>query len=285
MKKTILLLLVIIVSLSGCRGLEVKGVSKPMDILASSIVPVAKAARPISDEEEYYLGRAVAAKILSSYPLSKDTKVVEYVNMVGQTIALHSDKPYTYGGYHFAVLESDEINAFACPGGIIFITKGTINATRNEDELAAVLAHEVAHINNRDGVKSIKQSRWLEVVKIIGSKTVKEAGSERIPRLVKLFEGSINDVFKTLVVTGYSRSQEYAADTKALTYLSRAGYNPKALEDFLQRLYSQNRTSQRGILKTHPATMNRIKNVKKNMPVKTAAITPARTKRFNRIVK
>ncbi len=93
------------------------------------------AARPISEEEEYYVGRAVSAKILGSYQMSTDAYLTRYVNLIGKTVALNSDKPFTFGGYHFAVLDTDEINAFAAPGGTIFITRGMIRTTSNEDEL------------------------------------------------------------------------------------------------------------------------------------------------------
>src|SRR3990172_4657310 len=222
MKEHLYLKLILILLLTGCSNVDIGSIGR----IAQETF---KAATPLSDEEEYYLGRAVAARILSSYPLLENNKLTEYVNLVGQTVAIYSDKPITYDGYHFAVLNSKEINAFACPGGIIFITKGMINAVQNEDELAAVLAHEVAHINHRDGVSSIQKARLTEVA--------------------------------TLIVNGYSKSQEYHADESALSYLSRAGYNPEALEDFLQRLMNQGQASGGGIMKTHPATADRIEKV------------------------
>jgi hypothetical protein len=128
-----------------------------LDTIKSTAETTQKAAREISDEEEYFVGRAVAARIISSYPLSVDESLTVYINKVGQAVALHSEKPYTYGGYHFALLDSDEVNAFACPGGTILITTGMLKTVRNEDELAAVLAHEIAHVNNRDGIAAIKK--------------------------------------------------------------------------------------------------------------------------------
>lgn len=224
------------------------------------------AARPLSDEEEYYVGRAVAARILSTYPLLENRRLTEYVNSVGKIVALHSDRPITYGGYHFAILNSNEINAFSCPGGTIFITKGIIHAVRNEDELAAILAHEVAHINHRDGVSAIQKARLTQVATLISSQAAQRYTPAQFSQLVSAFEGSVDDVFKTLVVNGYGRSQEYRADESALSYLSRAGYNPSALKDFLERLMSQGQFSGRGIMKTHPATADRIERVKHEMP-------------------
>jgi predicted Zn-dependent protease len=225
-----------------------------------------KAVRPMSEEEEYYVGRAVAARLLSIYPLLDNKKLTEYVNSVGQLLVMNSDRPFTYGGYHFALLNSDEINAFACPGGTILITKGMVQAVRSEDELAAVLAHEIAHVSHRDGVNAISKSRWTQVVTLVGTNTAKKDSPQVLSQLVGLFEGAIDDVFKTLVVNGYGQSQEYQADEAAISYLSKAGYNPSALKDFLSRLVSQGAASGGGILKTHPATVDRVKNVTKKMP-------------------
>jgi predicted Zn-dependent protease len=274
------LYLTIILLLTGCSHVDIGSIGR----IAQQTF---KAATPLSDEEEYYIGRAVAAKILSSYSLLENKKLTEYVNLVGQTVAIHSDEPITYGGYHFAVLNSKEINAFACPGGIIFITKGMINAVQNEDELAAVLAHEVAHINHRDGVSSIQKARLTEVATLIGTETAKRYTPAQVSQLVSLFEGSVDDVFKTIVVNGYNKSQEYNADESALTYLSRAGYDPEALEDFLERLASQTQSSGGGIMKTHPATTERIENVRDEMPSTKVDISfvRLRTKRFDRAIK
>ena len=81
------------------------------------------------------------------------------MNEVGDTVARKSSRPNPFRGYHFAVLDTQELNAFACPGGTIFITRGLIQTCQNEDQLAAVLAHEVGHVVNKDGINSISQAR------------------------------------------------------------------------------------------------------------------------------
>ncbi len=281
MLRICLILLGLLILLTGCAGLQIEGI-EGLDILTTSAGAVSKAARPISDEEEYYVGRAVSAHILSTYKVYKNKKLTEYVNEIGQTVALHSDKPLTYIGYHFAILDSKEINAFASPGGTIFITRGMIKAVKNEDELAAVLAHEVAHINHRDGIDSIKKARWTEAVTIIGASAAKEYGSEDLSQLVTLFEGSIDDVVKTLVVNGYGREQEFNADKASLTILNRAGYDPSSLQDFVTRLIKKGKTSKGGMLQTHPATNDRLDNIKANMPSRKAdtSLVAKRSRRF-----
>jgi len=251
--------LLILIFVIGCSGLDIGSVQRIAQQTFQST-------RPLSDEEEYYIGRAVAARILSTYSLSVDNTLNEYVNIVGNTVALNSEEPFTYGGYHFAVLESDELNAFASPGGIIFVTSGLINSLKNEDELASVLAHEIAHINHRDGISSIQTSRLTGLATLIGTEAAQVYGPSELSEIVRLFEGSIDDVFKTVVVNGYSRSQELEADEAALIYLSRAGYNPAALEEVHQRFLEHGRASREGIIQTHPGTLDRIEKIKLNLP-------------------
>ena len=289
MKKTALLFLcaLLVAALSGCETGGFGNISQHIGTAMTVADSTSKAARPISEEEEYYVGRAVAARILASYNLSNDRDLTWYVNLIGKTVSVNSNKPFTYGGYHFAVLDTDEINAFACPGGTIFITKGLVRTTANEEELAAVLAHEVVHINKRDGIAAIKSARWTQALTVIGTTAARNYGSAEVAQLVNIFEGSIDDIFKTLVVNGYSRSQEYSADEGALQILAKSGYNPNALNDFLVRLAQRGRSSGGGIMQTHPATSDRIENISGKIPPGTAnpKAIEARTARFNRYIR
>ncbi|MDH4231390.1 MAG: M48 family metalloprotease [Nitrospirota bacterium] len=282
MKRGIVLLLAL-AFLSSCATVDMGEIREHMGMITATAGAARKAMRPISDEEEYYVGRAVAARILSSYPLSTDQRLAAYINMVGQTVSLHSEKPCTYGGYHFALLESAEMNAFACPGGIVFITRGMLNAVNTEDELAAVLAHEIAHVNKRDGISAIKQSRWTEAVAIIGSTAAREYGSTEFSQLVDIFEGSVDDVVKTIIENGYGKSQEYSADKTALVYLSKSAYDPSALKNFLERTVEGGNASGGGLFKTHPATADRLENIKDDLPAEGADILMAQ-KRAGRFI-
>ncbi len=252
-----------------------------INAITSTVMSIGKAARPLADDEEYYVGRAVAARITSTYPLYRNSRLTEYLNLIGQSIVLHTDKPTTFGGYHFALLDSPEINAFACPGGIILITRGMLSSVQSEDELAAVLAHEIGHIIHRDGIAAIQSSRWTDALLVIGSNAAREFGPKETAKLVSLFEGSIDDVFKTLVVNGYGRDQEKAADASALGYLAAAGYDPHGLTGYLNRLKQAGQGSKGGILTTHPGTEERLENVREAAvaAVDTAAL-PRRNKRF-----
>jgi len=243
----------------------------------------AKAARPMTEQEEYYVGRAVAATILARYRLYSNERLTAYVNSIGQALALASDRPYTFGGYHFAILDTEEANALACPGGMIFITRGMLRKAQNEDQLAAILAHEVAHVNHKDGLASIQKSRWVEALSILGSEAARKLGGADMAKLVSLFEGSVDDVAKTLLVNGYSREQETEADLGALAFLNRLGYSPYGLPDSLEKMArEQTGGSRQGIFATHPGMDQRLSKSKSvisqnQWPRKD---DPARNRRF-----
>ena len=260
----------------GCAGMDYTSVAS---IAVKTTVKAAEASRPINDSEEHYIGRAVAARVLGSNRLFQDPQLTLYVNEVGQAVARKSPRPSTFRGYHFAVLDTSEPNAFACPGGIIFVTRGLVQTCASEDELAAVLAHEVAHVANKDGVNSISKARWTEVLTTLGTETAKQyagAGGQ----LITLFEGSIDDVFKTIVVNGYSRSAEEAADAQALKTLREAGYDPGAMASLLTKMLAK-QGGATGIYKTHPPTGERLAKVKAQTPGGTPdKMEEVRTKRF-----
>jgi len=264
----------------GCASMDYASVAS---IAVKTTVKAAEASRPISDSEEYYIGRAVAARVLGTSRLVQDPQLTLYVNEVGETVARKSPRPHTYKGYHFAVLDSSEPNAFACPGGLIFVTKGLVVMCGNEDELAAVLAHEVAHIANKDGINSISKARWTEVLTTLGTETAKQyagAGGQ----LITLFEGSIDDVFKTIVVNGYSRAAEEAADAQAIKTLQKAGYDPGAMAALLAKMMAKKGAGSSGIFKTHPPTGDRLAKVKSETPAATPnKMEAVRTKRFESI--
>jgi predicted Zn-dependent protease len=213
---------------------------------------VAGAAHKINEEEEYYIGRAVAASILAQYPLMKNKALSQYLNLIGKTLALKSERPEIFGGYHFALLDSDEANAFSAPGGIIFISRGIVEMAENEDELAAILAHEIHHIVSKDPLQAIKSQR----MKSLGTFAAGEAmgsGSE----VLGIFKDSVLDITGTLLQKGYSRGQEKDADLGALRLLAAAGYNPGALLAMLEKCRAIEKKKARAF-SAHPSASKRI---------------------------
>lgn len=138
-------ILLSLVLLAGCAEVVQMGTSlgagmgkiskEDKEAIDRAAAQTAKAVRPMTDEEEYYVGRAVAATILGQYRLYANERLTSYVNEVGQGVALASDRPFTYGGYHFAILDTQEVNALSCPGGIVFITRGMLQ--KNEERRRA----------------------------------------------------------------------------------------------------------------------------------------------------
>ncbi len=223
-----------------------------------SVQAVQKTWQDLTPEQEYYIGRAVAARVFQTYPPLDRSSANEYLNLLGQSLAAFSDRPETFGGYHFLLLDSDEINALAAPGGLILVTRGMLRCCRNEDELAAVLAHEICHVEKKHGLSAIKQGRLSEAFTIIASESAKQVGGEQLAALTREFEGSVSDVVMTLTTSGYSRQQERDADAAAVRLLRRAGYPPAAMVTMLERMDERLAdTGGLGFAKTHPSAKSR----------------------------
>lgn len=218
---------------------------------------VYKAASPLSSEQEYYLGRAVAASLLVQYPYQSRESWQRYVNRVGGVLARSSDRPELFKGYTFIVVDTDEINAMAAPSGFVFISRGFLKQLSDEDELAAVLAHEIGHVVLGHGVAAISQANLTEAVTLVGREVAAQQGGAATQAVVGLFGESVGEVVETLTSKGYSRRQEYAADQYAVELLSRVGYDPGALDRVLLKLEKLERGGDGGWLTTHPAADDR----------------------------
>lgn len=226
---------------------------------------VVKGVQDITPEQEYYLGRAVAARLLERYPLQRQSRRDRYLNEIGTYLARFSTQPETFGGYRFAVVDSNEVNAFAAPGGLILITRALYRTAENEDQLAAVLAHEIAHVALRHGMNAIQQSNLTQAGVLIGKEYARREGAgdlARVDELVGLFGTSVEDVVHTMAVSGYSQGQEFDADRAALEMLYRSGYNPEALAGFLRNLAAKTGAmATQGFGATHPAASARLTRV------------------------
>lgn len=213
-----------------------------------------KAMEEITPENEYYIGRAVAATVLTNYKKANAEKQQAYLNKIINTLALNSGEAEPFNGYHVMILDSTEVNAFATSGGHIFITKGLLSTAKSEDEIAAALSHEMAHVQLKHSLKAIKTSRWTSA----GISVLNTAAQLSSAELASSMDGMVNDQISTMVNNGYSQSQEFQADEKALTILSCAGYNPSAMIDLLNSLNAVQGSSGSGMFKTHPTPEKRI---------------------------
>ena len=247
-----------------------------------------KSFEELTEEEEYYIGRSVAATIFTRYRVYRSDKLTQYVNRVGRTVTLFSSRPEIYNGYHFIILDTDEVNAFAAPGGFIMITRGMLAMVPDEEALAAVLAHEVAHVAGKHGLAAIKKSRLIDAFAILGKEAGAAWNKEELTKLTGIFEGAVGDVVRTLVESGYSRGQEKEADRFAVEFASAVGYEADGITRFLKIMSSSGgSTGGIGLYKTHPAARDRIKDVSKTVEENTGKGTdPAtRTERFEKIVR
>jgi predicted Zn-dependent protease len=275
------------------KGLDsIPGADKLSDRDKAAIVKTSKAIRStfadITEEEEYYIGRTVAALILSRYPVYDNKAVTSYVNTVGNAVAVYSERPEIYAGYHFLVLDSDEVNALSAPGGFIFITKGLMQRCRDEEMLACILAHEVGHVSARHGLQSIKKSRLVDAFKIIGQEAAERYAPEKLAKLTDIFENALGDIVENLIERGYDRKYEYEADKLGVQTAARTGYSPQGIMDFLQTMVEDlSKPGLKGWFQTHPSPADRMKRVGKeieglgSVPQKEAT----RTTRFQNAVK
>ena len=247
-----------------------------------SVIAVEKTFESVTPEQEYWIGRTVAATLLSRQRPLDDRAATEYLNTIGQYLALCSDRPETYGGYHFLIVDSDDINAFAAPGGLVLVYRGLLRCCRTEDELAAVLAHEVGHVECKHGLQSISKSRITSALTILGTEAAKNLARRNVAELTKTFEGSISDITSTMVNSGYSRAFEEQADQAAVGILRRAGYNPAALISMLQTMEKRLKPGGLDFAKTHPDPLVRIKEIRSALEGQETdtAIPAARVMRF-----
>ncbi|KUG23867.1 peptidase, m48 family [hydrocarbon metagenome] len=291
-------ILLALAALTGCAAVEtVATIATDVGVQSGAITKaqgesirkstqaVSKSMEDFTPEQEYYIGRSVGAIVLGKYSALSDAKVNAYLNLLGQTLAMASDMPELFGGYHFLVLNSDDINAFATPGGHIFVTRGLIRCCKTEDALAAVLAHEIGHVQLRHGMKAIEKGRVTEALTVLAQESAKSFGSEDVLKLTKEFGGAISDITNTMINNGYSRAYEYDADAASVTILKRIGYNPAALADMLNVMAKQMKPGGNDFAKTHPLPQSRIAELKNSGIALTSIEPPAeRKERFTKAV-
>ncbi len=249
--------------------------------LNRSAAALEKTFQDITPEQEHFIGRAVAATVLSTYKPYNSEAANRYLNVLGQTLVLCSNRPETFAGYRFLVLDSDEVNAFAAPGGLILVTRGLIRCCATEDMLAAVLAHEIGHVEEQHGLRAIKTGRLNSALTVMAVEAGKNLAGEELAAVTSAFEESITDISATLMNSGYSRRLERAADEAAVRILRAAGYDPSALTQMLERMQARMEGDDRGFGRTHPTPADRIRSVSDDVgPRVDVPSPPARQKRF-----
>jgi predicted Zn-dependent protease len=217
---------------------------KPADQLLKALM----AGNP-SQEEEVRIGQQIAGNLLGAAPLVRDDGLQRYVNRVGRWVSLQTERPDL--AWHFGVIESDDLNAFAAPGGYIFLTKGLYRKLNNEAELAGVLGHEIGHVLRKHHLKLLQKSQGIAALGgILGRKLKNE--NEVLQNLI----GNGAEV----VARGLDKDAEYEADRIGVVLSARAGYDAYALPAVLAEIGHVAKTDKSVSLlfKTHPHPEERL---------------------------
>jgi predicted Zn-dependent protease len=220
-------------------------------LAAVSVLAACVDSSSISLEEEREMGRAVAEQATGEIPLLQDEPVVRFVRELGGHIVQRADT--TGREYQFRVVDSEIANAFAIPGGFIFVHRGILERAESASELAGILAHEIGHIVERHGLEQIaKASNTNTAVGLIYVLLGRSPGAAEQVAL---------QVAGGAWMAKHSREAEREADRVAVLYLARAGLDPRGMPRFFQRLLDEERTSPNELLawfSTHPLTQDRI---------------------------
>jgi beta-barrel assembly-enhancing protease len=202
-----------------------------------------------SQEKEMQIGRQLAMEVEQQAKLVDDPMITEYVNRVGQNVVLHSDAkiPFT-----IKVIDSDEVNAFALPGGYFFVNKGLLLAADNEAELAGVMAHEIAHVAARHAMENQGKGTFMQYGILAGILLSGGIAGSVLQNTAGLTQA--------LAFSKFSRNAEVEADKLGVQYLYAAGYDPLAMSTMFEKLASQNKKKPGTISKlfsSHPPSMER----------------------------
>ncbi len=206
----------------------------------------------ISDSSEISIGKNIARQVIKENHLVDDTTMVERVRRIGERIASVCDRNYLT--YNFYVIDEKGINAFSLPGGYVFVNRGAVESL-DDNELAFVLAHEIGHVCARHAVKRLQASLGAELVLSLALRDVNN-----------IFIKDATNIIYNLVALGYSRQDEFLADSLAVKYTYRAGYNPEAGIRVMEKLKKDSSEKYTFVfLRSHPPVPERIKNIEEKI--------------------
>jgi predicted Zn-dependent protease len=171
-------------------------------------------------------------------------------------------------------MDTDEINAFGAPSGFVLVSRGLLRCANSEDEVAAILAHEIGHVSLEHGMKAISSSRKTEALLEIAKFAASSSGNDVLSGLTASFGGVIGDIVKTMVTSGYSRDLEKQADLEGIRILHDVGYDPQALVRVLTAMESKLKPGGKDFAKTHPDPKVRIAYLKDAIKAQTP-VAPA----------
>ena len=218
--------------------------------IIDTVKNAAKATQDIDEPQEIQIGRDMAARLLGAAPLVPDPKLQQYVNNVGRWLAAQTERPDL--PWQFGVLDAPQLNAFAVPGGTIFVTRGLLARMKNEAELAGVLAHEISHVLKKHHLKAIQKGAQTA----LAGEALSAAGqNQNSPAREKLITFGAE-----MYTRGLDQGDELEADRLGVVIAARAGYDAYGLPGVLQTLQAMNAEDSGLALmfKTHPAPAERL---------------------------
>ena len=233
---------------------------EPTPTLAPLTIPGTDIEVPrITDEEEIDIGREIATNVEAQFGVYHNPTQLNRVAAIGQAILPHTDRSHL--PYTFTLLDTAEINAFAVPGGFIYVTRGMLDFVRSDDELAGVIGHEIAHVARRHGASR------LETFALAEATARRLVESE--PRLGDIYateEGRFaTEMTAFLLFNGWSRQQEFEADEYGTIYMARAGYDPQAIIHLFNRMErifaSGDDDALSRLFRTHPPFPDRVQRI------------------------
>ena len=262
---------------SGNNGLIGLGQSlgvfdkKTSNILKQSVNTL-QALQPIAYEEEKAIGGRLAVEVFNRYGGAyDDPELLRYITLVGQAVADVSSRPDI--DYHFAILNTEHPNAFATPGGYVFVSIGLLKMIENEAQLAGVLAHEVAHISQKHALKTLERSRSLQ-----GVSSLTLAVMDKNPGML---DKLIDEVSNVLFTKGLDKNLEFEADKYGREFAYRMGYYPGGLQNFIRKLGKSTKGNKSIFMSTHPSARERYSILKKSWGrYKKASLYPVLEKRL-----
>ncbi|MCC5875672.1 MAG: M48 family metalloprotease [Candidatus Sumerlaeia bacterium] len=239
-------------------GMRIGGVDDERARRAGEAATRVTAARGnMPDETEITLGEGIALKSVTRYGgIHPDMDLQRYVNNVGLTVARYSDRPEL--PWVFIVSDHDDVTAWACPGGSVFVTAGLLQRMEDEAQLAGVLAHEIAHITQRHMVSMIQRADFFGGLTDLAAVTI----DDNISR----YSAAVDLGMETLFEKGFDRSMEYEADALGIELAATAGYDPTGLPRFLETMASpRTRTGGGWLTSTHPPLRDRLNRINSHL--------------------
>lgn len=203
----------------------------------------------VTEAEERQIGDEVSLKVRQRFGVVQDPAIHKYVSLIGTTLAKQSERPNLT--WTFVVLDTDGVNAFAAPGGLIHVTRGALALARNEAEIAGVLGHEIGHVVRRHTVNAIKKAK------------VVKAGTDAAGSRASVLADMANRAYAMVLENNFDRGDELDADRVGVSLAQKSGYAAAALGDFLRHIDERNKgqAERNGMFASHPQTTERIDKI------------------------